>query len=660
MASIGEAFIDVHANTLPFSKELDRDLERAAADADDGLKKAGSEFGDKISDSMGDRIRRRGRDIGRAISDATRNTVVQVRSIFRFDRIRDAIRRRFRRDVGETIADEVGKALGDAGRPGGPISKLGMAFADAIGAGFNVSGRSPLIALLLPALAALLGLILALVQAVNALVAVLFIVPGLLASIGLQVGVVAIAFQGMGKAIQGAFAAKNAAELKEALKDLTPAAQSFVKELLPLKQLFSSIRTNTQEFFFRELEGVITNIREALGPSLVSGFQQVAAAAGRFLADFGNLLASPGFVRFFNELIPATVRWLDKFGMGLFGKRGFVTALINMATELMPFMEKFGDIIIRNLGHLSGLLFQLTSRPDTQQWLDSMAETLQLVFDLLFKVGEFLFVFMAELDKAGGKRVLQELMEALNLLMFVLSSPVGQKALEGLVNTGILGIQVFTGLVIVVLAVFAALQAFGEYMVNSFLGDVAGVLQAIGQFVVNMAVGFINWIARIIIKIGEWLGIIKGLPGRFQAALAGMGGLLIRAGRNLIQGFIDGVRQKLGELFGLIGSIAGRIAGFFGSSPAKEGPLSGQGWTKIRGQHMIQDLTKGIEMEIPDLRRTTMEATSNIVFGPNSIQMTIHGPVPEQGDARRAGQTMGAAAANVIASRNTRLAVRTL
>jgi hypothetical protein len=659
VASIGEAFIDVHANTLPFSKELDRDLERAADRADESLERAGTEFGGKIAKSTSRELGRRGKDYGQAIENATRRVTIQIRSIFRFDRIRDAIRRRFRRDVGETISDEVGKALSDAGRPGGPISKLGMAFADAVGAGFNVSGRSPLIALLLPALAALLGLILGLVQAVNALVAVLFIVPGLLASIGLQIGVVAIAFQGMGEAVQGAFAAKNAKELNEALKDLSPTAAQFVRELLPLRDFFRVLRLSVQQSFFRPLLGVITALRENLGPSLITGFVSVAAAAGRFLASFGNLLASPAFVKFFNELVPATVRWLDKFGQGLFGRRGFVTGIIAMATALMPFMEKFGDIILRNLGHLSGLIFNLASNPETQVWLDRMADTLQLVFDLLFKVGEFLFVFMRELDQAGGQDIFKELMNALNLLMFVLASPAGQEAMEGLVRFGIIGIQVLTGLIIVVLGLFAAFNKFAEYLRFSFLEDVAGVLQAIGRFVVNMAVGFINWIARIIIKIGEWLGIIKGLPGRMQAALGSLGQLLLRAGRSLIQGLIDGIRQKLGELFSLIGSIAGRIGGFFGSSPAKEGPLSGDGWTMHRGQRMMQDLTKGIEMEIPDLRRATMEATSNIVFGPNSIQMTIHGPM-DQGTARRAGTTMGSAAAGVIAARNTRLAVRTL
>jgi hypothetical protein len=687
--SIGDAYIDVHANTSPFDRELSSSLDKAADDAEGELKKSGQKMGSDVSDGIDKELKRRGKTFAKSIEDGTKNTVIRVRSVLRFDRIKDAIRRRFRRDVGDSIAEEVSDAFNRAGRKGGLFSGFSQGIADAIGAGFNVSGRSPLIAILLPALLALVGVILAAVQAVNALVAVLFIIPGLIASIGLQVGVVAIAFQGMGEAIQGAFAAKNAKELREALKGLTPSARNFVRELLPLRKLFQDLQKTVQEKFFSQLTGVITSLRRALGPSLIKGFGSVAAAAGSFLADFGKLLASRGFVRFFNTLIPATVRWLDSFGHSLFGQRGFVTALIAMATALMPFMEKFGEIILRNLDHISGLIFQLASSPATQVWLDRMADTLQLVFDLLFKVGEFLFVFMRALDEQGGQQLIMSLIEALDLLMFVLASPAGQKAMEGLVNFAIFGIKSFTGLVIAILAVFAIFQVVAEWLKGVWAPEWARVLKNMGQAVVNAATFIGVWIARIVgflrnvaVSIGNFfLGIaqsvvnganrirqkvdelirrLRGIPGEIVGAFRNFGSLLINAGRALIQGLINGINQKIGTLRSVISTIAGLIAGFFGSSPAKEGPLSGQGWTKIRGQHMIQDLVEGIRSEIPNLRDTTMNATSNIVFGPNSVQVNVAGGTPDKNRAQAAGTAIGMSAANMIASRNTRLAVRTL
>jgi hypothetical protein len=689
MASIGEAFIDVHANTDPFARELPGELDRAADAADAELNKTGQKIGDDVSDGIGASLKRRGKSFAKSIEEGTKNTIVRVRSIFRFDRIRDSIRRRFRRDVGDTIAEEIGDALDRSTRRGGVLSKLGQGFADAIGAGFNVSGRSPLIAILLPALAALVGVILAAVQAVNALVAVLFIVPGLLASIGLQVGVVAIAFQGIGTAVQGAFAAKNAKELRLALKDLTPSARSFVKELLPLRGLFKEIGRRTQEAFFLQLAGAITNLRKAIGPSLVKGFEQVAAAAGRFLRAFAELLSSPVFVKFFNALIPATTRWLDALGSGLFGKRGFITGLLAMATALMPFMEKFGEIILRNLGTLSGLIFRLAEGKTTQPWLDRMAATLQLVFDLLFNIGDFLFVFMSQLDKAGGANLITTLSKALMDIMFLLSSPAGLKGMEGLVNLGIIGIKVFAGLIEAVFLVLAAFQFLAEWLKDTaipaiitdirtlgsalvagatFVGAwierivraIGAFFVAIGNFSVKSRNAFVNFVNGIVLQVAKLILRIRNIPRDILNAIGNLGSLLYNAGRNLIQGLINGITAKFGSLSAAVSKAASIVAGFFGRSPAKEGPLSGQGWTKIRGQHMMQDLMEGIRGEVPDLRKVTMSAVSNIVFGSNSVQVNVAGGTPDTNQARAAGTAMGMSAANMIASRNTRLAVRTL
>ena len=510
MASIGDAFIDVHANTGPFDRELSRDLDRAADDAEGELKKTGNKIGDDVSDGISATLRKRGKKFAKSIEDGTKNTIVRVRSIVRFDRIKDSIRRTFRRDVGDTISKEIGDALDKSTRRGGIFTKFGMGIADAIGAGFNVSGRSPLIAILIPALAALVGVIGAAIQAVNALVAVLFIIPGLLASIGLQVGVVMVAFRGMGTAIQGAFAAKNAKELREALKGLTPAARDFVKELLTLRGLFDKISKTAQQAFFAELYGAITRLRKSLGPSLIRGFEEVAGAAGAFLNKLAVLLASPVFKNFFNKLVPATARWLDAFGNSLFGKRGFITAILAMATALMPFMEKFGEIILRNLGTLSGLIFRLASSPATQEWLDRMAATLQMVFDLLFNIGDFLFVFMRELDRAGGQNLIKTLSEALMQLSFFFSSPAGQKAMEGLVNLGIIGIRSFTGLIEAIALVVAALQFLSEWIKDTAVPAIIHDVRTLVQALIDMSTFLSVWIDRIVRAIGSFFaGVVQ-------------------------------------------------------------------------------------------------------------------------------------------------------
>lgn len=652
MAEIGDAYIDVHANTDPFDRELTSNLDRIADDSERELNRAGRQMGDDVSDGIGTQIRRRGKSFAKAVEDGTKNTVVRLRSTFRLDRVRNLFGRRAGRQLGDSMVEEVADAFERAGRRGGVFNKIGTTFADAIGAGFNVSGRSPLIAVLIPALFALVGLITALVQAINGLLPLLFSLPALFASIGLQVGVVAIAFQGMGEAIKGAFAAKNAKELDKALKDLTPSARSFVKELLPFRDLFKQIQTVTQENFFVQLAGAMTTLRQALGPTLVGGFANLAKVAGQFLRDFIQVLSSKGFVTFLNLLFRVTSEWVDKFGQSLFGRRGFIPALIAMSTALLPFLRKFGDIFVRFLDQISSLMFALSTNPDTNQWLFDMAATLQKVIDLVFMLGDFLFVFLKKLNEAGGQNIIESISIALQELIFFLSSPIGQKAMEGLVDLGIIGIRITTGLIIAILAVLAVLETAGE-AINAFFHFLFDLLfQAREQ-----GKKFSGAISNAMTAAGNR---IKAIPGQIKAAFAGFGSLLINAGRSLIQGLIDGVRAKVGELFSLIASVASRIGGFFGSSPAEEGALSGKGWTMYRGQRMMQDLVEGIRSEIPVLREVVASATSNIVFGPGAVQVNVAGESPDVHRARIAGSAMGQSAASMIAARNTRLAVRTL
>lgn len=661
--SIGDAYINVHADTSEFEPEVKRGTEHIADAAEGELNKSGRDIGDKMSDGIGVSLRRRGKSFAKSIEDGTKGTVIRLRSTLRFDRLRDAIRRRFRRDVGDSISDEIGEALEQSARSG-IIQKATQGIADAIGAGFNVSGKSPLIAILLPAILALVGLFTALAQAINAAVAVLLIVPGLLAAIGLQVGVVALAFDGMGAAIKGAFAAKNAKELDEALKGLTPSARNFVKELLPLKDFFKNLKSTVQEKFFSQLTGVMTAIQKAVGPTFFKGFTDLASTAGKVFRELGLVLASPAFKVFLQKLFPATLRWLDALGTSLFGKRGFLTSILTMATALMPFMERFGQIVLLNLDRIAGLFFQLASSPATKKWLDDMAATLQLVFDLLFNVGESIFFLLKQLNEAGGQNLITTLSEAFMQLSFFLASPAGKKALEGLVDLSIIGIKSFIGLVEAFLAVLAVAEVLGEFFNNELFPAIGRILQAIGGFVVDAATFLGVWIERIVRGIRDavlgFLKRISEIPGRIKKFFENFGSMLVNAGRSLLDGLIAGIRQRFGPLLDLVHTIVNAIGDLFPGSPAKEGPLSGKGYTMLRGKRMMQDFTEGIRSEVPSLRETTTNAVSNIVFGPNAIQMQFTGAMPDRGQARTTGSAMGMAAANMIAARNTQLVVRTL
>lgn len=686
MAREGDAFVDFHANTDPVEGEAERGIKRAAENLEnDELKDIGKDFGEVLADNMGDELERSGPKLGKSVEKGLKKTKVKTKVTVEFDRDNTMVRRWV-----STVTDEIEGAFADSSGPGGPFSRIGRGIADAIGAGFNVSGRSPLIALLIPLVGVVVGLVTALLQAINALAAVLLTIPALISAILLQVGVLVLAFKGVGTAVQGAFAAKNATELNAAIKDLTPSAQAFVKSLLPLKPLFTQLKALAQENFFKSLGDVIPRIQKALGPTLVAGFGRLASALGSLFRDLGLFFASPAFVLFVKDVIPSTVRWLQNFGPNFIK---FLTGLFEMSRAILPFLEKLGQILGGTLFQLGVFFSGLANDPTFQKWLSDMQSTLEATLELLGQLIQFVAVFLAQLNSAGGEALIDALSAAFEQLTFFFGSEVGKKALEGLIDLGIISIKVFTGLIILLGLILALLEGVGEFFHNDFLP----MLQTIGQ-------GFVDLVTFIGLKIGEfftWLGgqilkflgmgdaaisgfsgrvrgtlaalgatisaswnriiaEVRGIPTRIRNALGDLGGLLVSAGRNLIQGLINGIRNMLGPLGSVVSGAANLIGGFFNQSPAKWGPLSGKGDPLFKGQEFIRRLAAGMTMEAPALRSASTEATSNIVFGPNSIGVNFNGALPTNQQATSTGSAVGNGILGQLAARNTRLAVRTL
>lgn len=674
----GAAYIEVHADTDPFEREAEAGVRRGAERAEDDLKDVGDEWGETLSDAMGDRLTKEGPNLAKSVEKGLNRQKVKVPVDVDTDRA--GVRRGVNKVFAE-IEDAVLEASSGGGSGGG-FGKIGQAFADAIGAGFNVSGRSPLIGFLIPIIGAIVGLVIAAIQAVNALIAVLVTVPGILASIGLQVGVLMVAFNGVGTAIQGAFAAKNAQELKLALKDLAPAAQDFVKSLLPLKDFFKSLQFYTQQNFFKAFgDDLIPQLLKFQGGRIFAGFQSVATALGTMFHDIGFFFNSNAFAKFLDEVFPRTVTFLEHFGPSFIT---FLEGLINLANAAMPFMTEVGGIISMVFKQLGDFFTETANDPEFQQWLSEMRDTLDEVVTLIKVAFVFIGQLMDSINQAGGEDVLTQLSMSLALIGDFLASPVGIKAMEAFINGAIVSIQIITGLIIAILATMGAAQKVGEYITTNLFPDIGKFF----QFLLDKVVSLWNSIAAIINDFVEkWKGAgsaageaisnfassvkervsaaidnvvaaVKSVPDKVKQFFSDAGNWLLQAGRNILNGLISGIKSKFGELWATMKEGANIILGFWPFSPAKHGPLSGKGDPMLAGQRIITRLATGIEMETPALRDASTTATSNITFGPNSIQMRFTGvPTPEQ--AAAAGTAVGEGIYTNLA-RDTRLAVRTL
>lgn len=95
--------------------------------------------------------------------------------------------------------------------------------------------------------------------------------------------------------------------------------------------------------------------------------------------------------------------------------------------------------------------------------------------------------------------------------------------------------------------------------------------------------------------IGNFLSLVGGIPGRIQNAIGSMGSLLYNAGVSLIQGLINGIEAKIGNLIATVSRIAGIIA-------QHKGPIEKDKRLLIpAGIAIMSGLVKGIKQAMPML-----------------------------------------------------------
>jgi phage-related protein len=641
----------------PYEREVDQGVRSGSKHIEDTtLKDTGHDFGKALSKGMGDELEKSGPDLVHRVEKGLEGKRVRWKVKTTVDKDNNVVRR-----VVEETFQDIEKAFNEAAKPGGPLSKVGQGLADAIGNAFNISGRSPLIAFFIPVVGGIVELVIGAIQAINALVAVAGTAPAALAAIGLQVGVLFLAFKGLGSAITDAFAAKNATELKAALKDLTPAAQDFVKQLLPLRDLFHQLSTLSQQSFFKALGDVIPRIQKALGPEFLRGFGSLATALGKMFRDIALFFASPVFVEFVHKLFPATIQFLREFGPSFVELLKGVTAF---STAITPFLSFLGGKLSEIIFNFGSFLLETSKDPAFKKFLKDMGDSLLALGDLFKSVIDLVAAFFESTNKAGGTSVIEDLAVDIHLLAEFIASPQGQKAIEGFIHASEFLAGALIEIVIAIGLVFDGFERLLEFFKHDLIPGFVDVANGVALGIQTAVIAVWHFVVDIwhaVTDFFEKVGAsIKVFVRRFLQNFLDLGGLLFDAGRNMIQGLIDGMLSKLGPVRGAISFIAQTIRNHWPFSPAKTGPLSGAGDPMIAGQKTIQRFAEGMKLEIPELRSVSSDMVSNIVFGPGAIRVDFNGQLPTQDQAQQTGSAVGAGINRQLAARDTRLAVRTL
>jgi hypothetical protein len=439
--ALGSAFIEIHADTRPFARELPSELKKILNVTERSIRGDSERIGQRVSDGIGDGVKRNSHKVRQNVQDAlTPGNQGGSSGLFA------TIKRGFL-SLGSAAAEFFTKGLGSALSAGGNALASGFetgikSLGNLLGSIANVSASSGPAAAAIVALFVFLGVVVipTLVSALVALLGVLSNLLGLLGIIPSAFGVLlaiilplVAAFQGFGEAIS-AVLSKDPKKIAEALKGLTPSARSVVKEFASLVPLFSRLADIAQEAFFKPLVGDLKALVNRASLPLLNGFKIVATAAGNLLSSILTALARPEMVIFFDSLFTTAAQTLTTLQGPI---TNLILAFAKMAEAGLPAFTTLIEKLAGFLDRFSAWITQNIEDGSFQAFLDKAVNTLQDIWDLVKALIE-LFKTMFQGTEQGGRTFLDLVTRAVERLTAFFESERGQRALQAMIDLTII------------------------------------------------------------------------------------------------------------------------------------------------------------------------------------------------------------------------------
>jgi hypothetical protein len=717
VATLGDAFIEVHADTSPFERELVAELEAALIRAEAVMRQRGRDSGNALADGVELAVKDRADDIGDTLAegvvhgaeDGARRAGAAIRQglsdigdgdIDLHVRVPDEDLNRERNRLRNWIADtfgNIGDSLGDA------FSGLGSTVARFL----NIDPDSPLgkifgqPAVLVSLLGSVAGVIIGLSQVLVPVGALILALPGLLSTVGVIVLGLMLSFEGLGRAISGVFSAKNAKEFADALKGVNGPARDFVASFKEAGDLWRDLVRIAQNEFFYKMDRNMRELVDFLGPSLRNGVKQLAASLGNLVEKLFFFLESPKMKEFIDALFPAVAQLLDKLGGPLVT---LLDGLFSLIIASLPFISQVVTLVGKVFENFNTAITGLIVSGQLEKFFLNAENTLMVLGDLALSVFGFVVQLLTTLENTGmADAFLLVVKNVLDSLTQFLASDAGKKSIETMIALAA-GLVIGIGAVILTfLELFALLQDIGWFVssmwdhfliamnaVGTAIQWVEGLLLTAGQAVFDFFFGIGEWIGHLVLTIDSYIGDLrwkiakklaeiwrnlqtgfvetvvavinfaKGIPGRIASAFGNAGSILVNAGRNIINGLIDGIKAAIPGLSSILGYITDLIPNIKGPESKDRKLLKPAGMAVMEG--FGEGIAAGAKQVIGDLSALTgmisMTANPNTFnFGRGAIQQNFNG-TPTAAVATTMGNATGGAIANAVNQQTMRAQMR--
>jgi phage-related protein len=309
------------------------------------------------------------------------------------------------------------------------------------------------------------------------------------------------------------------------------------------------------------------------------------------------------------------------------GMRAFATEIKNLATDIgevllpviTPLLNRIGDIV-KKFSELS---------PETQKIIIAIAGVAAAIGPLLVAVGMMSQGFGSIISLFGGASIAAG---GLGASLSVLAGPIA--AAIAAITLIVIAIKdlwqnnedfrnavkaiwedIKNSIATIVNFLKALWDEHGKHFVNAGKATweaiqtiISTVTQIIGQIIalfLNIVTG--NWEGawkniQNIVKVGAEgvKKLIINLGTALKEIFAGLIGMALDWGRNLLQSFIDGIKEKWSVLLDTVRNIADTVADYLGfSSPTKKGPGR---FIEEWGANMVKAFADGMNKELAPLQ----------------------------------------------------------
>lgn len=368
MQSLGDAYIDVHANTDKVAPEIEAGVKKGAEEVEksndfDGIVKAADKAGSRAGDGFGKSF----------IRDAS-------------GRLRDE-RGKFVSE-GQRIGHEVGEKMGDAigdsveKKTRGRISNLGRLLAPAwiktIGAW--IAAAAPAAIQLAGTLAPAVGILAALVPAA---------IGGAAA-----IGILKVSFGGLSAIVKES--TTDVAQFNKDMAELAPSTQKFVKNLLAIKPALHDLKIQLQGSFFASFNDLtLGTVNKAL-TTLNYSLGAIAYTLGGQLAQAGNTLLGGKGIGLVNDILLSFDDTLTHLGPIL---SNFITALLQIGKVAGPLLESLGGGLEKVSARFAAFISKAAANGSLKKFFDDAL----VAGDQLLKLAGSLLSIVGSLLDAGAK-----------------------------------------------------------------------------------------------------------------------------------------------------------------------------------------------------------------------------------------------------------------